>query len=222
MKPLFTPEKLANATSQTLLPIECEYCHNIFYVNKHRIKNAQNPKGHSQARFCSKQCQGKANNSHQTVTCLNCQCSFDKAKREIYRHPNHFCSQSCAATYHNTHKTKGTRRSKLEKYLEEELTSLYPHIEFHFNRKDAINAELDIYIPALRLAFELNGIFHYEPIYGTEKLQQIQTNDQRKFQACIEQGIEMCTIDTSTFSYFKKNCAYKYLKIITDIISAKL
>ena len=80
---------------------------------------------------------------------------------------------------------------------------LFPSLEFHFNRKDTINSELDIYIPSLKIAFELNGIFHYEPIYGPEKLGQINNNDERKMQACIEHGIELCLIDVSTLTYFK-------------------
>jgi hypothetical protein len=72
------------------------------------------------------------------------------------------------------------------------------------------------------LAFELNGIFHYEPIYGNDKLAQIQNNDTRKFQACVERGIEMCTIDSSGLKYFKPKSAEKYLRIIVNIIDAKL
>lgn len=145
-----------------------------------------------------------------------------KAPKEIEKSPNNFCSKSCAATYRNTHKTTGNRRSKLEKYLEYELPILYPTLDFHFNRKDTINSELDIFIPSLKLAFELNGIFHYEPIYGSDKLAQIQNNDTRKFQACIENGIEMCTIDSSGLKYFKPKSAEKYLRIIVNIIDAKL
>jgi hypothetical protein len=99
---------------------------------------------------------------------------------------------------------------------------LYPSLKFHFNRKDAINAELDIYIPSLKLAFELNGIFHYEPIYGPEKLAQIQTNDERKFQACLERGIELCLIDVSSFSYFKLEGAKRYLNIVTSILNENI
>jgi hypothetical protein len=106
--------------------------------------------------------------------------------------------------------------------LEQQLPILYPDMEFHFNRKDTINSELDIYIPTLSLAFELNGIFHYEPIYGPDKLSQIQNNDHRKFQACLEKGIELCITDTSSLSYFKEQSAKKYLDIITNIINMKL
>lgn len=98
---------------------------------------------------------------------------------------------------------------------------LYPALVFHFNRKDAINAELDIYIPSLKLAFELNGLFHYEPIFGADKLAQIQNNDERKYQACIEHGIELCLIDVSSFKNFKEKGAVKYLSIIQEVISRK-
>ena len=71
------------------------------------------------------------------------------------------------------------------------------------------------------MAFELNGIFHYEPIFGESKLEQIQNNDSRKFQACLENGIELCIIDASSLTYFKEKSAKKYLDIITNIIDNK-
>jgi hypothetical protein len=135
---------------------------------------------------------------------------------------NYFCTHSCAATYNNTHKTKGNRKSKLEFYLEKELPLIYPNLEFNFNRKDTINSELDIYIPNMKLAFELNGLFHYEPIFGESKLEQIQNNDKRKFQACLERGIELCIIDSSQLKYFKESNAKPYLDIIVNIIKQKL
>jgi hypothetical protein len=144
-----------------------------------------------------------------------------KRAKQLKKFPNSFCSSSCAATYNNSHKKYGYRRSKLEKFLEEKLVVLYPSLEFHFNRKDAINSELDIFIPSLSLAFELNGIFHYEPIYGNDQLQSIQNNDKRKFQACLERKIELCIIDTSSLSYFKPANAQKYLDIVCNIVNSK-
>ena len=126
---------------------------------------------------------------------------------------------SCAGTYNNTHKTHGTRRSKLEVWIEEQLTKLYPNLEIHFNQKDTINSELDIYIPSMKIAFELNGIFHYEPIFGEDQLNKIQNNDHRKFAACHEAGISLCVIDTSGQKYFKPKSSQRYLDIITGIIN---
>tara|TARA_Y100000310_G_scaffold339131_1_gene430862 strand:+ start:964 stop:1656 length:693 start_codon:yes stop_codon:yes gene_type:complete len=157
----------------------------------------------------------------QKVSCQQCKKQFLKRTSQIKKHKNHFCSHACAAIYNNTHKKHGTRKSKLEVWLEIQLPDLYPDLEFHFNRKDAINSELDIYIPKLKLAFELNGIFHYEPIYGQKKLGQIQNNDNRKFQACIEKDIELCIIDTSSQKYFKPKTSQKYLDIIDNIINSK-
>ena len=174
--------------------------------------------------YCSKKCRylGLGRTEPKKVMCLNCNCTFTKRMCEIKKRPNNFCCQSCSTTYNNKNKTYGTRRSKLEAYIEEELKIKYSNLKFHFNCKDAINSELDIYIPSMKLAFELNGIFHYEPIYGKKKLKQIQNNDTRKFQACLEKGIELCLIDSSSLSYFKPANAKKYLDIVCEVINSKI
>ena len=132
------------------------------------------------------------------------------------------CNRSCATKYQQSHKTYGYKRSKLEKYLEEQLSKLYPNLEIHYNRKDAIKSELDIYIPSLKLAFELNGIFHYEPIFGEKKLLDVKNNDHRKFAACADARIGLCVIDTSKQIRVKESTSLPFLKIITDIIDENL
>lgn len=133
-----------------------------------------------------------------------------------------FCSSKCSGTYNSAHKTRGIRRSKLEVWLEQELKTHYPHLDILYNDRTTIKAELDIYIPSLKLAFELNGIFHYEPIYGPERLAAIQNNDQRRFQACLERGIELCILDTSRINYFKLSKVQPFLDIITRLIDDKM
>lgn len=152
------------------------------------------------------------------LICKQCRVDFVRAVSSLKNSENYFCSQSCGAIYNNSHKSHGTRRSKLEVWLELELIKAYPELDFVFNQKDAINSELDIYIPSLKAAFELNGIFHYEPVYGSEKLGQIQNNDRRKFAACIEEKISLCIIDTSALKYFKPDRAKKYLDVIVQVI----
>jgi len=227
MKPLYTESEYQAARASDKLPCKCEQCGDTFYKDKRFISRIL--AGHQQGglnyinhgRFCSIKCYNTYQTVKVIVTCGQCGATFERIQSQVDKSKHHFCSKSCAGTYTNTHKTKGNRRSKLEKYLEETLQTIYPELEIHYNRKDIINSELDIYIPSLKLAFELNGIFHYEPIYGANKLNQIQNNDTRKFQACLERGIEMCTIDTSGDKYFKADKAVKYLNIIESIIKQK-
>ena len=219
MKPLYTISEFESVKSTDKLPCQCYYCNKPFYVMKKNIKYELNQK-RERIKYCSTSCVNKSQQNKSTVICSNCSKEILKIPSIIKQSKsgNHFCCKSCAATYNNKHKKYGTRRSKLEKWLEEKLTKQYPNLEFHFNRKDTIDSELDIYIPSMKLAFELNGIFHYEPIYGKNKLNQIQKNDNNKFQQCQKHSISLCTIDTSGQKYFKEKTSKKYLNIITTII----
>ena len=200
-----------------LIELECEFCFNKFKRTKRHVRKMIRLNANA---LCSDECFSFFKEKKKNINCTCCNRAFVKKSCQIKKYKNHFCSQSCAATYQNAHKTHGTRRSKLEVWLEKQLTEKYPELEIKFNSKEAINSELDIYIPLLKIAFELNGIFHYEAIYGQDKLEKIQNNDNRKFQACIEHGISLCIIDASQQKYFKETTSQKYLKIITDIINA--
>lgn len=219
---LFSEEEFIKSKVSDKLPCQCYKCNNIFYKTKRAINDViNNRRGHN-GKYCSQHCAGKDKNKTFYVSCINCFKPTQRQLNQIKKYKNSFCSSSCAAIYNNTHKQTGTRISKLEIWLKEKLSIQYPNLEIHYNRKDAINSELDIYIPSLNLAFELNGIFHYEPIYGPEKLSQIQNNDNRKFQACLEKGIELVIIDTSSQKYFKEKTAIKFFDIISTLINKRL
>lgn len=221
MKTLYTTEEYLSSKASDLLSLECEYCA-IKYFRKKKYITHELKTNKGECRFCSEICFNKNKITKQKVICANCNSEFYKPQSDIKRSKNNFCSRSCAATFNNKNKTTGTRRSKLEIWLENQLPILYPQLEFHFNKKGAIGSELDIYIPSLYLAFELNGIFHYEPIYGKEKLTQTKNNDQNKFKSCGEKNISLCIIDTSQQKYFKESTSKKYLEIITNIIKEHL
>ena len=214
----YTEEEYKQAKTNDKLSLKCKRCDKIFLKRKKEINIVlRGTKSRSTCEFCSMKCIRYI----QLITkCGHCGQLVNKQPSEITfsKSGKSFCSKSCAATYHNMHKTTGNRRSKLEIWLEKQLTQLYPDFEILFNHKEAINSELDIYFPTLKLAFELNGIFHYEPIYGAEKLSQIQNNDDRKFQACLEHNIELCIINNSTMKNFKPQKAQKYLDIITNLV----
>jgi transposase-like protein len=224
--PCLFPISIAQSVKKSdgkIIKFKCDGCNEIYLKNKvywyHNVINKKRV-----VSFCTKKCEMKyrfIRLGSMNSKCKQCKESIVVRKRDQELRKNHFCSKSCAATYNNTHKKTGTRRSRLEKWIEEQLITLYPSIHFKFNKKDDIESELDIYIPQYKLAFELNGIFHYEPIYGKQLLEKMENNDQRKMQACLERGIELCIIDTSQQTYFKPHTSQKYLDIIIDIINKK-
>ena len=221
MKPIYTEKEFAKAKSRDKLALECKICGNIFYKEKRIIQwTLKGDKGRS-GEYCSNACSAKNQETGKEYPCTNCGTSIYKMPFDRAKVKNVFCGSSCAATYNNLHKQFGTRRSKLELWIEEELSRKYD-FEILYNDKRAINAELDIYIPQLKLAFELNGIYHYEPIHGLDKLSKIQNNDGRKYQACLEQGIELCLINTLDLKYNKREKFKKYLEIIETIIKNKV
>ena len=214
---------LSISSRNDTIEVTCEFCSSSIVKTKRNITESLR-KG---ATFitCSRLCGSRIKTLTRTqVTCQHCKVSLSVTPSRLRKTKFQyvFCSASCSAIYHNTHKITGNRRSKLETWLETALTLKYPLLVFKFNDKETINSELDIYIPSLNIAFELNGIFHYEPIYGSEKLQSIQNNDDRKFQACLEHGIELCIIDTAAQKRFTEQSSQKYLEIIVTILESKL
>lgn len=222
MIPLFDIKTINNHKATDKLPLRCEYCGKTFYNVKKEIRKVLNNHRGVKLKYCSTICSRKSKDTRIHINCKQCGQDIFREKREVNKNVNNFCSHSCSARYHNTHKTKGYRRSKLEIYIENELNILYPDLNIDYNKTNAINAELDIYIPSLKIAFELNGIYHYEPIFGKERLTKAQNNDERKFQACLENKIELCIIDTSQQKHFKEQSSKKFLSIIITLINKKL
>lgn len=195
--------------------IKCEQCGSDF----HRAPSQIVQRDHQ---FCSPECYRAYQKVQRTHICLHCGKEFIR----FACHDNTFCSRSCASKHNadSEHWNKYSRkvvRSRLEYYIEEQLTQLYPNLQIDYNKKNTINSELDIYIPSLKLGVELNGVLHYEPIYGADKLAYIQNNDDRKFQACLERGIELMIINTGNGNINKAKQSL-YFHMITSIIDKKL
>lgn len=215
---LISSQEFNALKSRDLVPLQCEYCDRTFHKPKNYIQQCF-VCDRKKADYCSYKCARTAYKKATIVTCLNCLKEFEKAANQIKKSPNHFCCRSCRTTYCNKHKSTGTRRAKLEVYIEDQLTSCYPSLPCLFNDHSIIGSELDFYFPTLKLAIELNGIFHYEPIYGQDKLERIQENDKQKGILCYQLGIEFCTVDTSTCKYLTQKEKDKYWAIINGIVS---
>jgi hypothetical protein len=90
---------------------------------------------------------------------------------------------SCSASFNNKNKTRGTARvSKFELYLQSRIKEEWPNLQVSFSDKQALQGagEVDFWFPTLNLALEIQGITHYEPVFGQDKLLNEQKNDQAK------------------------------------------
>jgi hypothetical protein len=231
MKLLITESDLKTKSAYAPIPLECEVCHLTFYKPKNLVLRGL--KGTRSVSACSKLCKNKLIGHRlsklKNIIKLNCnQCNKqferyekDYNKQNIKLNKKHFCSRRCVSIW--TAKNGDTSRSKFEKWIEDELTKLYPTLLIKYNDRETLNGlELDVLIPQLNLAFEFNGIYHYEPIYGEDRFSKVKLTDGIKFQDCINQKISLCIIDISKIKRFKPERERKFLDIIKKIIQEKL
>jgi len=167
--------------------------------------------------YCGESCKQQVTRKRYKKICLHCKSDFLGEKEN-----SKFCSRSCRSlslklhTY--AHKKSGLSRSKIEHSIEESLNKDFPHLNIVFNDKNTLGLELDIFIPNLKLAFELNGIFHYKPVYGTETLNKIQNRDKHKTLLCHSLGLKLITIPlgNTRFTEKHKQDVYKQIKKIIN------
>jgi hypothetical protein len=152
--------------------------------------------------FCSRECSHKYKDKRVKVACEVCDKLFLKEQCEIGRTKKNCCSKECALLLTKYHKDWGSRRSKLEVAIEAYLKDNFLfHIDYNKNK---IGYELDIYVPHLELAIEINGILHYEAIFGIEKLLRTQKIDREKVLECNKRNIKLVVINVSKDRRSKK------------------
>ena len=220
----FTIEEFNKAKSRDKLPVRCLQCNEIFFATKKDIQTQIKTKQNS-IRFCSLLCNGKSIRNGIKAYCIMCGKEQIRTPSRIKQSGNIFCSHKCAITYRNLHKTNGYRRSKLEFFLEENLPKLFPDLKLVFNdRKVCDGIELDIYIPSLNIAFELNGPIHYQPVFGktkdekTKRFETVKNRDLQKQIICQEKGIELYIVDVSKYKRATKEGDDYYLELVKDCI----
>lgn len=83
-------------------------------------------------------------------------------------------------------------RKLIENHYQKEFKKSYPEwlVSSHTNHI----LELDMYNEELKLAFEYNGIQHYEPVYGQQRLDISKRNDEEKNKLCFENNVRLISI----------------------------
>ena len=130
-----------------------------------------------------------------------------------------FCSKKCELSFNTKYKRYGGKRSYLEIFIEKQLDVKYPTLKIQYNKKTLIDSELDIYIPTLKIGIEINGIYHYKPIYGESKLKYIKKNDRRKLYECKKRNVKLFIVNTNRW---KKRTDEDYLNDVIKIINKGL
>lgn len=195
--------------------VECTTCQAKIYKANCEILRGQK---RNNKFFCDRTCLGKQKASKKSVVCAHCRATFWKFPNQIRKTKNNFCSKSCAGTYNNKHKSHGIRRSKLEFYIESKLRTEFPSIGFLYNSKAVIDSELDIYCPKAQCAVQINGIMHYQPIYGQDKLDNTMRLDEQKREKCKELGIHLLEVDCSLQKRFDEQSADVYWQTIRQFL----
>lgn len=191
---------------------KCTVCHKEFILKHEHNKQEQ---------CCSIKCWNVLKGTRIQTKCAECELEITIPLRRYKEYTKHFCSSSCCGKFSTANKINGIKRSKFEVFLETEIRKTFPNLLTLPSDRTAIHSELDFYFPTINLGIEINGIFHYEPIFGKETLDRIQNNDNRKMQACLEKGIELIIIDSSSMTSRLDKKMKLLIKDILDIITSK-
>lgn len=84
--------------------------------------------------------------------------------------------------------------SKLENYLLDLLAKKKYRAESHVKNLRNQDLEVDIFLPDLAIAIEVDGISHVEPIWGQEKFDKQKRADQEKESLLLKNGITIIRV----------------------------
>jgi very-short-patch-repair endonuclease len=110
--------------------------------------------------------------------------------------------------------------SKLERFLLEELAARGHRVEYH--KDDLLSNEklhVDLYLPTIRVAIEVDGIAHFEPIWGPEYLEKRQAADKEKTGLILGLGLVIIRVKhvaRSLSAKRKRELLAQLLKVLNE------
>jgi very-short-patch-repair endonuclease len=104
--------------------------------------------------------------------------------------------------------------SKLEKYLLTELLRDGHSVEFHKEQNLAnTKLQIDLFIPKLSIAIEVDGPSHFEPVWGDDVLKRNKSYDNKKSGLILGKGLVLIRIKQSKdYSKSRAYLIYQELK----------
>lgn len=123
---------------------------------------------------------------------------------------NDFCSHRCSALFNKSHLNFSVTRNKAEIYLEFLIRNKFPNLTIDTNNRQLLNTkyEIDILLPTVKLAIELNGPIHYIPYHGDQILKHIQNKDLQKSVELQKLQYTFLVLDISKYQNFKKTVPF--------------
>lgn len=107
--------------------------------------------------------------------------------------------------------------SKLELYVFKALTEAGFDVYAHTSNLPNVNLEMDLVVPSLKTAIEIDGPSHFEPIWGEEALQRQQKADREKAGHLLNAGC--CLIRVGTRD---KNVSEKLKRDVAELVIEEL
>jgi very-short-patch-repair endonuclease len=117
----------------------------------------------------------------------------------------------------------GKKGSKLELYLLDAMLKDGYQVEFH-KEQTLLNTKLqiDLFVPTLNVAIEVDGPSHFEPVWGDEALKRNKKYDDKKSGLIIGKGLYLIRIKQSKdFSPTRAELIFQELKTVLSDIKNK-
>ena len=114
--------------------------------------------------------------------------------------------------------------SKLEKFLLSGLLSNGIDTKFHYEQT-LVNTKLqiDLYVPSINLAIEVDGPSHFDPVWGDDALKKTKTYDNKKQGLILGKGMSLVRIKQKMdFSVSRSKLILKKLLLLVDQLSNNL
>jgi lysozyme family protein len=156
----------------------CPKCTKRLKITKEKISECLEENGYRLVKY-----NGKGSQTNHLVEHILCGHQYP-VNYDSFNNAGHRCSQCCA------YSSEKLCRNVFERFFCNKFVKVRP--------KFLQGLELDGYCQELGIAFEYNGIQHYElghfHYYTKEELEKIQDNDRRKLEICNRHGIKLCVI----------------------------